>query len=297
MHCSFNRLSREFALNRFTLVLHCPNVIGIVYQVSKFLFERNANITESAQYDDEISDRFFMRVAFVMPDDAETAESLLEAFSPIADHFNMQTQFHAEDERPRILILASKSTHCLADLLQRHSSGELAVDILGILSNHRGQPERLAAQYELPFEYLDLDSLGKAAAEERILTIMRDQQIDLTVLARYMQILSDNFCQQASCPIINIHHSFLPSFKGARPYHQAFAKGVKLVGATAHYVTPDLDEGPIIEQDVARVNHAMGALGLVEIGRDLEKAVLARAVKLHVRHRVLPNGPRTVVFA
>ncbi len=297
MHCSFNRLSREFALNRFTLVLHCPNVIGIVYQVSKFLFERNANITESAQYDDEISDRFFMRVAFVMPDDAETAESLLEAFSPIADRFNMQTQFHAEDERPRILILASKSTHCLADLLQRHSSGELAVDILGILSNHRGQPERLAAQYELPFEYLDLDSLGKAAAEERILTIMRDQQIDLTVLARYMQILSDNFCQQASCPIINIHHSFLPSFKGARPYHQAFAKGVKLVGATAHYVTPDLDEGPIIEQDVARVNHAMGALGLVEIGRDLEKAVLARAVKLHVRHRVLPNGPRTVVFA
>ena len=284
-------------MNRFTLVLHCPNVIGIVYQVSKFLFERNANITESAQYDDEISDRFFMRVAFVMPDDAETAENLLEAFSPIADRFNMQTQFHAEDERPRILILASKSTHCLADLLQRHSSGELAVDILGILSNHRGQPERLAAQYELPFEYLDIDSLGKAAAEERILTIMRDQQIDLTVLARYMQILSDNFCHQASCPIINIHHSFLPSFKGARPYHQAFAKGVKLVGATAHYVTPDLDEGPIIEQDVARVNHAMGALGLVEIGRDLEKAVLARAVKLHVRHRVLPNGPRTVVFA
>ncbi len=284
-------------MNRFTLVLHCPNVTGIVYQVSKFLFERNANITESAQYDDEISDRFFMRVAFVMPDDAETAESLLETFSPIADRFNMESQFHAEKERPRILILASKSTHCLADLLQRHSSGELAVDVHGILSNHRGQPERLAAQYELPFDYLDIDSLGKAAVEERILSIMQDQQIDLTVLARYMQILSDNFCHQASCPIINIHHSFLPSFKGARPYHQAFAKGVKLVGATAHYVTPDLDEGPIIEQDVARVNHAMGALGLVEIGRDLEKAVLARAVKLHVRHRVLPNGPRTVVFA
>ena len=149
----------------------------------------------------------------------------------------------------------------------------------------------------MPFEHLDIEGSGKAAVEQRILAIMTEREVDLTVLARYMQILSDDFCRQTHCPIINIHHSFLPSFKGARPYHQAFARGVKIVGATAHYVTADLDEGPIIEQDVSRVNHAMDSKGLVEIGRDLEKTVLARAVKLHIRHRVLPNGPRTVVFA
>ena len=287
----------ESALNRFTLVLHCPNVIGIVYRVSQFLFERHANITESAQYDDEDSDRFFMRVTFDLPQTTGTTETLADQFSALAASFDMQASFHAEHERPRVLILASQWTHCLADLLQRYSSGELKVEIVGILSNHTGQAAELASQHKVPFEHLDIDVSGKAAAEQRILSIMAERGVDLAVLARYMQILSDDFCQQAPCPVINIHHSFLPSFKGARPYHQAFARGVKIVGATAHYVTADLDEGPIIEQDVARVNHAMDSKGLVEIGRDLEKTVLARAVKLHIRHRVLPNGPRTVVFA
>ena len=287
----------ESALNRFTLVLHCPNVIGIVYRVSQFLFERHANITESAQYDDEDSDRFFMRVTFDLPQTTCSTETLADQFSALAASFDMQASFHAEHERPRLLILASQWTHCLADLLQRYSSGELKVEIVGILSNHTGEAEELARQHNVPFEHLDIDVSGKAAAEQRILSIMAERGVDLAVLARYMQILSDGFCQQAPCPVINIHHSFLPSFKGARPYHQAFARGVKIVGATAHYVTEDLDEGPIIEQDVARVNHAMDSKGLVEIGRDLEKTVLARAVKLHIRHRVLPNGPRTVVFA
>lgn len=238
-----------------------------------------------------------MRVTFDLPQMTCTAETLTEDFSVIANSLDMQASFHAESERPRLLLLASQWTHCLADLLQRYSSGELKVDIVGILSNHTGQAAELASQYRVPFEHLDIEESGKAAAEQRILSIMTEREVDLAVLARYMQILSDDFCQQARCPIINIHHSFLPSFKGARPYHQAFARGVKIVGATAHYVTADLDEGPIIEQDVARVNHAMDSKGLVEIGRDLEKTVLARAVKLHIRNRVLPNGPRTVVFA
>ena len=287
----------EFSLNRFTLVLHCPNVIGIVYKVSKFLYERGADITESAQFDDEDSDRFFMRVTFALTQSMETTESLGSAFAALANALDMQAQFYAEQARARVLILASQSTHCLADLLQRYTSGELQVELVGILSNHKGGPAALAAKHEIPFEHLDVAVLGKAAAEQRILSIMQERNVELSILARYMQVLSDDFCARATCPIINIHHSFLPSFKGARPYHQAFARGVKIVGATAHYVTSELDEGPIIEQDVARVNHAMDPQGLMEIGRDLEKTVLARAVKLHARHRVLPNGPRTVVFA
>jgi len=287
----------EFPLDRFTLVLHCRNVIGIVYQVSKFLYERGADITESAQFDDEDSDRFFMRVTFALTKGTETIETLTNSFAPLANRLDMLAQFHAEQDRPRVLILTSQWTHCLADLLQRYSSGELQVEIVGVLSNHMEGPADLAAKHDVPFEHLDIKASGKAAAEARILSIMRERDVALSILARYMQILTDDFCDQATCPIINIHHSFLPSFKGARPYHQAFARGVKIVGATAHYVTADLDEGPIIEQDVARVNHAMDSQGLMEIGRDLEKTVLARAVKLHVRHRVLPNGPRTVVFA
>ena len=284
-------------MNRFTLVLHCPNVIGIVYQVSRFLFERGANITESAQYDDEESDRFFMRVAFTVDSANETSESLSSAFASIAKDLHIESSFYSDSTKTRVLLLASQWTHCLADLLHRHSSGELEVEIVGVASNHLGDAQRLAREYGIPFEHLDTKNIDKPAIEEHLLAIMRDRQVGLTVLARYMQILSEHLCLNSPCPIINIHHSFLPGFKGARPYHQAFARGVKIVGATAHYVTADLDEGPIIEQDVARVNHAMDAKGMMEIGRDLEKSVLARAVKLHVRHRALPNGPRTVVFA
>ena len=209
----------------------------------------------------------------------------------------MESSFYSDSTKTRVLLLASQWTHCLADLLHRHSSGELEVEIVGVASNNLGDAQRLAREYGIPFEHLDTKNIDKPAIEEHLLAIMRDRQVGLTVLARYMQILSEHLCLNSPCPIINIHHSFLPGFKGARPYHQAFARGVKIVGATAHYVTADLDEGPIIEQDVARVNHAMDAKGMMEIGRDLEKSVLARAVKLHVRHRVLPNGPRTVVFA
>jgi formyltetrahydrofolate deformylase len=261
------------------------------------LFERGANITESAQYDDEESDRFFMRVAFTVDSANETSESLSSAFASIAKDLHMESSFYSDSTKTRVLLLASQWTHCLADLLHRHSSGELEVEIVGVASNHLGDAQRLAREYGIPFEHLDTKNIDKPAIEEHLLAIMRDRQVGLTVLARYMQILSEHLCLNSPCPIINIHHSFLPGFKGARPYHQAFARGVKIVGATAHYVTADLDEGPIIEQDVARVNHAMDAKGMMEIGRDLEKSVLARAVKLHVRHRVLPNGPRTVVFA
>ena len=284
-------------MNRFTLVLHCPNVLGIVYQVSKFLFQRGANITESAQYDDEETDRFFMRVAFAVENTEETRDALASDFEPIARDLQMTANFYPHKEKTRVLILASQWTHCLADLLHRHSSGDLEVDIVGVVSNHSDAAAQLANKYAIPFDHLDTGSYEKAVIEQKLMEIMQARQVELMVLARYMQILSENFCEQSPCPIINIHHSFLPSFKGARPYHQAFARGVKIVGATAHYVTADLDEGPIIEQDVARVNHSLDAQDLMEIGRDLENSVLARAVKLHVRHRVLPNGPRTVVFA
>ena len=238
-----------------------------------------------------------MRVAFTVDSADETSESLSLDFAPIARRLHMESSFYSDSTKTRILLLASQWTHCLADLLHRHSTGELEVDIVGVASNHLGDAQRLAKEYGIPFEYLDTTNVDKPAIEEKLLGFMRSRQVELTVLARYIQILSEHLCEHAPCPIINIHHSFLPGFKGARPYHQAFARGVKIVGATAHYVTADLDEGPIIEQDVARVNHAMDARGIMEIGRDLEKSVLARAVKLHVRHRVLPNGPRTVVFA
>lgn len=279
----------------FVLTLSCPNRVGIVYTVSKFLFERGLNITDSAQYDDLSSGRFFMRVAFAVTNDPAPADVLRADFAPIANEFNMDWALHDRAIKPRVLILVSKFDHCLIDLLYRTSIGELDMEIPAIISNHR-DAYQLAAAYDIPFHHLPVSKENKTEQEARILEIAKAEGADLLVLARYMQILSDEMCEALPCPAINIHHSFLPSFKGALPYHQAHRRGVKLIGATAHYVTPDLDEGPIIEQDIARVTHAMTPDDLVAVGRDTEKLVLARAVRLHIEHRILPNDHKTVVF-
>jgi formyltetrahydrofolate deformylase len=278
------------------LTIACRDVMGIVHAVSGFLFEHDCNIVDSAQFDDPASDRFFMRVAFVRAGPrAPDVEAMRATFRPIAERFGMHATFRDLTVRQRLLIMVSRAGHCLNDLLFRYSSGELPVDIPAIVSNHRDF-EALAAIYAIPYHYLPVNPDNRGVQEARLLELVAQERIDLVVLARYMQILTPETCEALAGRAINIHHSFLPSFKGANPYAQAHARGVKLIGATAHYVTNDLDEGPIIEQDVARVNHASSVADFVAIGRDVECMVLARAVKFHVAQRVLPNGPRTIVF-
>lgn len=282
----------------FILTLSCPDQMGIVHAVSGFLFERGGNIVDSAQFDDQDSDRFFMRVHFEEHRPDVTLDVLKSEFAPIAEKFNMDWQLFDGRIKPRLLIMVSKIGHCLNDLLFRHQSGNLPVDIAAVVSNHPDYAP-LAASYGVPFHHFPLlgsTDTQKAAQEAQVLNIVATEQIDCVILARYMQILSDNMCQQLNGRAINIHHSFLPSFKGAKPYHQAFNKGVKLIGATAHFVTADLDEGPIIEQDIARVNHAMSAAELTAMGRDVECVTLARAVKWHAERRVVLNNKKTVVF-
>jgi formyltetrahydrofolate deformylase len=279
-------------MRSYILTLHCPNRIGIVAAVAGFLAQRQGDILESAQFDDRASGRFFMRVRFEI-DAAEDA--LLDAFRPVAEDFRMDWSLADAARRPRLLILVSKFGHCLNDLLYRYGSGLLKADIAAVVSNHRDF-YRLAASYDVPFHHLPVTAETKAAQERKILDIVAEERIDCVVLARYMQILSRGMCEGLAGRAINIHHSFLPSFKGAAPYTQAHARGVKLIGATAHYVTPDLDEGPIIEQDVTRVDHTMTPDDLMAAGRDVECSVLARAVRFHIERRVLPNGNRTVVF-
>ena len=282
----------------FILTLSCPDQMGIVHAVSGFLFERGGNIIDSAQFNDTDSDRFFMRVNFEERRSDIDLVTLKTEFAPIAERFDMDWQLVDEAAKPRLMIMVSKIGHCLNDLLFRHKSGNLPVDIAAIVSNH---PDfyQLAASYNIPFHHFPLlggSAEQKAEQERRVLEVFHQQNIDFVVLARYMQILSNDMCQALNGRAINIHHSFLPSFKGAKPYHQAFAKGVKLIGATAHFVTADLDEGPIIEQDIARVDHSMTPEELTAIGRDVECVTLARAVKWHAEHRVLLNGKKTVVF-
>lgn len=279
----------------YILTLSCPNRTGIVYTVSKFLFERACNITDSAQYDDLSTGRFFMRVAFAVTDQPQSLDDLTAGFADIGEEFGMAWSIHDRAVKQRVLLFVSKFDHCLVDLLYRISIGELNVEIPAIVSNHR-DAYQLAAAYDIPFHHIPITKDTKRVQEQKILTLAQEEKADLIVLARYMQILSDELCAALPCPAINIHHSFLPSFKGALPYHQAHKRGVKLIGATAHYVTPDLDEGPIIEQDIARVNHAMTPDDLVAVGRDVEKVVLSRAVRLHIEHRILPNDHKTVVF-
>ena len=277
----------------YILTLSCPDQRGIVHAVSGFLLERGGNIEEAAQYNDHDTGLFFMRVQFACADAG--AEALREQIGTLAARFDMRWQLHAAAQPMRAVIFVSKEGHCLNDLLFRWKSGLLPLDIRAIVSNHRDFYQ-LAASYDVPFHHIAVNKANKAQAEERQLEIIDGEGAELVVLARYMQVLSDAMCQRLAGRAINIHHSFLPSFKGAKPYYQAHDRGVKLIGATAHYVTADLDEGPIIEQDVARVDHSLTVEDLTAIGRDTESQVLARAVKWHGEHRVLVNGQRTVVF-
>ncbi len=277
----------------YVLTLSCLDKPGIVHAVSGFLLELGGNIEEAAQFNDRDSGRFFMRVQFTCP--GHGAETLRAAVHDFGQRHAMACRLHPWREPMRTVIFVSQQGHCLNDLLFRWKSGLLRLDIRAIISNHRDFYQ-LAASYNVPFHHIPVSAATKAQAEARQLEIIEHEQAELVVLARYMQILSDGMCERLAGRAINIHHSFLPSFKGAKPYYQAHERGVKLIGATAHYVTADLDEGPIIEQDVARVDHSMTVDDLTAIGRDTESQVLARAVKWHSEHRVLLNGQRTVVF-
>ncbi len=281
----------------YTLTLSCPDRPGIVHAVSGFLYERGGNILDAAQYaddrDQDATGLFFMRVGFacVQP----SFEDLKEELAVLAGDFDMRWSLHQASQPMRTILMVSKEGHCLNDLLFRWKSGLLRLDIRAIISNHR-EFYQLAAGYNVPFHHIPVTGKTKEQAEAKQLEIIQSEGAELVVLARYMQVLSDQMCRKMSGRIINIHHSFLPSFKGAKPYHQAHARGVKLIGATAHYVTSDLDEGPIIEQDVARVEHSRTVEDLTAMGRDTESQVLARAVKWHSEHRVLLNGHKTVIF-
>ena len=277
----------------FILTLSCPDRVGIVHAVTGFLAQRGANITEAAQFNDASTGLFFMRMRFAC-DNAATAK-LREGFAPLAGAMAMTWGLHSSHDKLSTLIMVSKLGHCLNDLLFRYRSGLLPVDIRGVVSNHRDYYQ-LAASYDIPFHHVPVTPQTKVQAEARLMAIMADEKTELVVLARYMQVLSDSLCKHLDGRAINIHHSFLPSFKGARPYQQAFDRGVKITGATAHYVTADLDEGPIIEQDIARADHTANPARLTEMGRDVESAVLARAVVWHAERRVLINGRKTVVF-
>ncbi|MFF9983805.1 formyltetrahydrofolate deformylase [Streptomyces erythrochromogenes] len=280
---------------QYVLTVSCPDKQGIVHAVSSYLFMTGCNIVDSQQFGDRETGLFFMRVHFEA-ESAVTVEKLRASFAAIGESFKMDWEIHRSEERMRIVLMVSKFGHCLNDLLFRSRIGALPVEIAAVVSNHTDFAE-LVASYEVPFVHIPVTKDTKAQAEAQLLELVRAENVELVVLARYMQVLSDNLCKELSGRIINIHHSFLPSFKGAKPYHQAHARGVKLIGATAHYVTADLDEGPIIEQEVERVGHEVTPDQLVAVGRDVECQALARAVKWHSEHRVLLNGSRTVVFA
>ena len=278
----------------FVLSVSCPDRRGIVAEVSRFLFERNCNILDSQQFGDRGNGRFFLRINFVSEGGVGEAQ-LKQDFVPLAEKFAMQVSLSDAARKTRVMIMVSKFGHTLVDLLYRLRIGSIAMEVPLIVSNHRTF-EDVAQAAGIPFVYLPVSKDNKAAAEERLTALEAEHKIDLIVLARYMQILSDDFCKPRPGRIINIHHSFLPSFKGANPYTQAHDRGVKLIGATAHYVTGDLDEGPIIEQAVERVPHSLSPEDYVAVGRDIENSVLARAVKWHCEHRIIINGRRTVIF-
>jgi formyltetrahydrofolate deformylase len=293
------RLLRQFAaMNASTnatyiLNLSCPDKPGIVHAVSGFLFEHGGNIEEAAQYNDHGTGLFFMRVQFAC--ERYVHNELKKLVTAFAQPFAMDWKLHATTQPMPAVLLVSKEGHCLNDLLFRWKSGLLPIDIRAIISNHR-EFYQLAASYNVPFHHIPVTAATKVQAETKQLEIINNEGAELVVLARYMQILSNDLCRQLAGRAINIHHSFLPSFKGAKPYYQAHERGVKLIGATAHYVTADLDEGPIIEQDVARADHSKTVEDLTAMGRDTESQVLARAVKWHSEHRVLLNGHKTVIF-
>ncbi|MCL6538810.1 MAG: formyltetrahydrofolate deformylase [Acidothermus sp.] len=282
-------------MQRCILTLSCPDRLGIVHAVSGFLADHGANILDSQQFGDRTTQRFFMRVHIACTRPDVGIAELRRDFTEVAERFDMIWQLHDEKERARVLIMVSKLGHCLNDLLYRWRVGSLPAEIVAVVSNHRDF-ESLVASYGIPYHYIPVSPSTRQEAEQKLLALIDAEGVELVVLARYMQILSPEVCARLPGKIINIHHSFLPSFQGARPYHQAYARGVKLIGATAHYVTEHLDEGPIIEQEVARVDHSYDVPQLAEVGRDLECVALARAVRWHLEHRILLDGNKTVVF-
>ena len=278
---------------RYILTIACPDRVGIVAAVSGLLAAHRGNIIESDQFSDTESGQFFMRLVFDLNDAGESA--LMRDFSPLAEEFAMDWRLHDPRRRLRVMILVSKAEHCLNDLLYRHRTGALAMDITAIVSNHQ-ELAHLAEWHSIPYHYLPVTAATKPEQERQILALIQQTRTELVILARYMQILSPELCQALAGRAINIHHSFLPGFKGAKPYHQAYTRGVKLIGATAHFVTANLDEGPIIEQEVERVDHAHTPEQLAAVGRDIENIVLARAMHYHLERRVFLNGKKTVVL-
>lgn len=280
----------------YILTLSCQDVRGIVAAVSGFLAEKNGFIIESAQFGDASTGRFFLRMEFSTDPQTPPEQELKKLFSDtIAKRFGMGWNLHDKTVKPRVLIMVSRYGHCLNDLLHRYSTSTLPIEIPLIISNHPDFKD-VVEWNRIPFYHLPIEAGAKAKQEAEILHLIEKHHIELVVLARYMQVLSPELCGKLAGRVINIHHSFLPGFKGAKPYHQAFDHGVKLIGATAHYVTPDLDEGPIIEQEVTRVDHTYKPEDLEAVGRDSECSVLARAIKYHIEQRVLINGHKTVVF-
>lgn len=281
-------------LPEYLLILKCPDKRGIVTAVAGTLADLDCNIEESSQFGDPDTGHFFMRLRFSSPPDTDIS-TLRKSFRPLARRYSMWWEMHEQSKRARLLILTSKQDHCLTDLLYRWRIGSMPVDITRVVSNHEASRE-IVEREGLRYSCLPVDKTNKAEQEKALREIIEKDNVDLIVLARYMQILTNRFASDYLGRVINIHHSFLPSFKGARPYHQAHARGVKIIGATAHYVTPELDEGPIIEQETERVTHNMSANDLVVAGRDIERRVLARAIKYHIEHRALINNHKTVVF-
>ncbi|MET0183485.1 MAG: formyltetrahydrofolate deformylase [Caulobacterales bacterium] len=286
---------RAAAYPTFLVTISCPDRIGVVADTARFLVENGCNIVESAQYGDPDSGRFFLRTAFESQQGAGL-DALRAAFEPIAVKYAMDAAFYDQGVKMPALLLVSKLGHCLNDLLYRWRAGALPIDIKGVISNHLDFKHFVETSYGLPFTYIPIEKATKAADMQRLGEAMEGSGAELFVLARYMQVLTPALCDRFSGRVINIHHSFLPSFMGARPYQRAHERGVKLIGATAHYVTSDLDEGPIIEQSVERVRHNQTTSDYVAVGRDVEAVVLARAVKWHAERRILMNGHRTVVF-
>ena len=281
-------------MSKFCLTVACESKRGIVAAVSGYLAEQGCNITASSQYDDAQTGQFFMRVSFT-PETGATLDKLVKGFAEVAKTHGMDFQFHDEAVKMKVLIMVSRFGHCLNDLLYRWRIGALPIDIVAVISNHLDY-QKVVVNHDIPFHYIKVTKENKAQAEAAQMRIVEESGAELVVLARYMQVLSDDICTKMSGRVINIHHSFLPSFTGANPYKQAYERGVKLIGATSHYVTADLDEGPIIEQDIIRVTHGQSPDDYVSLGRDVESQVLARAIHAHANHRVFLNGNKTVVF-
>jgi formyltetrahydrofolate deformylase len=281
-------------MKSYVLTVSCKSTRGIVAAISNYLAEQGCNIVDSSQFDDLDTGKFFMRVSFIS-EEGVGAEALVEGFKPVSAKFAMDAEIHDATKRMKVLLMVSRFGHCLNDLLYRWRIGALPIDIVGVVSNHFDY-QKVVVNHDIPFHHIKVTKENKPQAEGQLLDLVEQTGTELIVLARYMQVLSDPLCKKMSGRIINIHHSFLPSFKGANPYKQAYERGVKLIGATAHYVTADLDEGPILEQDTVRVTHAQSPDDYVSLGRDVESQVLARAIHAHIHHRTFINGNRTVVF-